>query len=454
MDSRARAAVAPAYLFACLVLGGSAQGIWQIMLLQLAGLAIIGWAAWGNGDTPVAPPARQLLWFAALAIFVVLLQLVPLPSGIWAHLGPRGQIARDFTALGMQVPAEPLSVAPAEGLTALLGIIPPLALFCAMVRLKAYRPRWLAVALIAGTVAGIALGALQAASSSAARSPWYIYDQTNLGRAVGFFANANHMGTLLVVTIPFLAAVIASAKSRSMQRYSAVVAVSAGLGIVVLVGLALNGSLAGYGLALPALAASALIILPPASRLRLWVVGLAVLLVVGAITALETTSIGASKIGEHSTTSVQSRGDILATTSRAIGDFMPFGSGLGSFQSVYPLYERPEQVTVTFVVHAHNDYAELILELGIAGIILILLFLAWWGAAVWRVWRTAEASPFARAAAIASAAILIHSLVDFPLRTEAIAAVLGMCLALLADSRAAPPKEEKALRRGRHREIR
>ena len=92
MDSRARAAVAPAYLFACLVLGGSAQGIWQIMLLQLAGLAIIGWAAWGNGDAPVAPPARQLLWFAALAIFVVLLQLVPLPSGIWAHLGPRGQI--------------------------------------------------------------------------------------------------------------------------------------------------------------------------------------------------------------------------------------------------------------------------------------------------------------------------------------------------------------------------
>jgi O-antigen ligase len=133
---------------------------------------------------------------------------------------------------------------------------------------------------------------------------------------------------------------------------------------------------------------------------------------------------------------------------------MPFGSGLGSFQSVYPLYERPDQVTITFVVHAHNDYAELILELGVAGIILILLFLAWWCGAVWRVWRTAEASPFARAAAIASAAVLIHSLVDFPLRTEAIATLFGMCLALLADSRAAPPKEDKALRRGRHREIR
>jgi hypothetical protein len=72
---------------------------------------------------------------------------------------------------------------------------------------------------------------------------------------------------------------------------------------------------------------------------------------------------------------------------------------------------------------------------------------------VWRAWRTAEAGPFARAAAIASAAVLIHSLVDFPLRTAAIAACFGMCLALLADSRAAPPKERKELRRKRHREF-
>lgn len=454
MASRGRAIVAPLYLFACLVLGGSAQGIWPMMVLQLGGVAILAWAAWDSGEGPVAGPAKQLLLLAALAILVVLLQLVPLPAGLWPHLGPRSRIAADFAALGIPLPSEPLSVAPADGLTALLGIIPPLALFCAMVRLKAYRPRWLAIALIAATLAGIALGALQAASSNAGRSPWYLYGETNLGRAVGFFANANHMGTLLVVTIPFLAAIIASAKSRSMQRYSAVVTVAAGLGIVVLVGLALNGSLAGYGLALPALAASALIILPPTSRLRLWAVGLAALLVVAAVTALETTAIGASKIGEHSANSVQSRSDILATTSHAIGDFMPFGSGLGSFQSVYPLYERPDQVTITFVVHAHNDYAELILELGVAGIVLILLFLAWWCGAVWRVWRTAEANPFARAAAIASAAVLVHSLVDFPLRTEAVATLFGMCLALLADGRAAPPKEEKALRRGRHREIR
>jgi O-antigen ligase len=454
MVSRARVFVAPAYLFACLVLGGSAQGIWQNMMLQLAGIAIIAWAAIDNGDGPIAPSARQLLSLAALAIAVVALQLVPLPAAIWTHLGPRQAIAEGYRALGLPLPPEPISLTPAASLSALLAVIPPLAMVCAMVRLKAYRPQWLAAALIAGAIAGIALGALQVASSNGMElSPWYLYEETNGGKAVGFFANANHMATLLVITIPLLGAIIVAGKTASMQRYSAIVAISAGLAIVLMVGLALNGSLAGYGLALPVIAGSLLILLPPGSRLRLWVVVLAGLLVLGSVTALETTPIGGDKLGEEATGSVDSRKELLATTSRAASDYMPFGSGLGSFQSVYRLYEKPEQVTAVYVVHAHNDFAEIVLELGFAGIVLILLFLAWWAGAVWRAWRTAESGPFGRAAAIASAAILVHSLVDFPLRTAAIAACFAMCLALLADSRSAPPRESAELRPRRHVEF-
>jgi O-antigen ligase len=449
MFSRARTIVAPAYLFACLVMGGSAQGIWVNMILQLAGIAIIAWAAVDGSEERVAPAARQLLWLTIVVLVVVAVQMVPLPPDVWATLGPRATVAEGLRALGTELPPEPLSLTPAGGLDTILRIIPAVAIFCAMVRLKAYRPRWLAFALIAGTLAGISLGAMQVASSAG-----YLYAETSPGRGVGFFANADHMATLLVMTIPFLAAIVAAARTASMQRYSAVVAVAAGLGIVVVVGIALNGSLAGYGLAFPVVAASALIVLPPNSRLRLWVVGLAALLVLGSVAAIETTSIGSNKIGEHAATSAQSRADIFATTSRAAADFMPFGSGLGSFREVYQLYEQPEQVTTEYVVHAHNDYAEVALELGVAGILLMLAFLAWWADGVWRAWRTAEAGPFTRAAAVASAAVLVHSLADFPLRTAAIGACFGMCLALLADSRAAPPKEKKALRKRRHREFR
>jgi len=453
MPSVGRTLVAPAYLFACLILGGSAQGIWQNMVLQLAGIGLIAWAAMDKSDEPPSPAARQVLLIALLAVALVGLQLIPLPASLWAQLGPREIVAAGFQTLGMRIPAEPLSLTPAASLDALLKIIPPLAVVCAMVRLRAYRPQWLAIALIAGTLSGIALGAMQVASSGPELSPLYLYSETNAGKGVGFFANVNHMATLLVIAIPFLAALVAAARKAGMQRYSAIVAIAAGLGILIVVGLALNGSLAGWGLALAALAASALVILPPGNRLRPWMVGVAALLFIGAVMALQTTAIDSGRIGEHAATSSQSRGDIFATTSRAAADFMPFGSGLGSFRSVYPLYERPQQVTPEYVVHAHNDYAELALELGLPGILLILLFLAWWAAAVWRAWRTAESGPFARAAAIASAAVLVHSIVDFPLRTAAIAACFGMCLALLADSRAAPPEEKKALRKRRHVEF-
>lgn len=456
MANRARGTVVPAYLIVCLILGGSAQGIWQNMVLQLAGLAIIAWAALGNGEEPLPPAARRFLLLGILAIVVVALQLVPLPPSVWPHLGPRTTVAAGFRTLGLPVPPEPLSLTPAASLDTLLKLIPPLAIFCGIVRLKAYRSEWLGATLVAGTVVGVALGSLQVASfrpESAEQSRWYLYDDTNLGKCVGFFANADHMATLLIITIPFLAAIVGVGKRASMQHYSAILALSVGLGIVVLVGLGLNGSLAGYGLALPVIAASALIVAPSRSRVRLWIAGATALLLIGSVTALEVTPIGSRTLGEHAALSVQSRAQILSTTSKAIRDFMPFGSGLGSFQSVYPLYERPDQVTSTFVVHAHNDYTEIALELGLAGIILILLFLAWWAIAVWRAWQTAEGGPFTRAAAIASAAILIHSLVDFPLRTAAISACLAMCLALLVKQSQSRVEEPTELRPARHLRI-
>ena len=62
MPKAGRILVAPAYLFACLILGGSAQGIWQNMVLQLAGIAIIAWAAMGSGERALVAAARQLCW--------------------------------------------------------------------------------------------------------------------------------------------------------------------------------------------------------------------------------------------------------------------------------------------------------------------------------------------------------------------------------------------------------
>ena len=447
MPSLVKSSVAPAYLLACLILGGSAQGIWQNTLLQLAGLGIIAWAA-ATGDDQLPKSAQALMLILIAAFVVVVLQLIPLPTSLWAH-GLRMRIAEGYSLLGRPVPSLPLSLTPYASLSTLLAIIPPLAVFCAILRLGAFRASWLAAALLAGAVAGITLGALQVVAPGAA-SPWYLYHETNRGVAVGFFANANHMADLLVCGLPFIAALAAGGRSRNIQRYSALLIILAGAALLLVVGIALNGSLAGYTLAVPAIAASILIVAPAQRSVRVPVAIIAGLALVAAVAAMASTSIGSSRIGQEASGSVESRQEILKTTGRAIRDTMPFGSGLGSFVKVYPLYESADHVTPEYVVHAHNDYAELALELGLAGVLLIGVFLAWWTAAVRAGWRTGGGGPYARAASIASAVILVHSVVDFPLRTAAISATFAMCLALLINRRPAQRQDPADLRPARH----
>jgi len=447
----ARSAVAPLYLFACLLLGGSAQGIWQNALLQLGGLAIIVWAAVSGPREDVPRSAKPIFLLAMAAIAVIALQVIPLPPAVWDG-GARARILRDYRLLGDGLPGFSISVAPYASLSTLLCLIPPVAMFCAMVRLKAYRRGWLAAALLAGTTLGILLGALQVVSSDQA-SPWYLYPETNRGLGVGFFANANHMASLLVIGLPFIAALAVAGRSGSTQRYSALLAMLAAAALLVIVGIALNGSLAGYALAVPVIAASVLMILPRKSWLRPWFAVGILLTIIAAVGSLWVSTVSATKLGQDANTSFHSREQILQITGQAIADFMPWGSGLGSFLKVYRLYESPQTVTSEYVVHAHNDYAELALELGVAGIVLMLLFLAWWARAVWKVWKGAG-GPFAAAASIGSAAILVHSLVDFPLRTAAISACFAMFVALLADRKQPQLQEAADLRPTRHIVIR
>ncbi len=450
MASRGRQMVVPVYLFMCLLLGGSAQGIWANMFFQLIGVVIIAWAAAAAPAEPLTPSAKYVFLLVALGLLLVTLQLVPLPASTWAHFGGRGSIAEQYRILGIPTPERPLSLTPYATLSALLTLIPPLAVLCAMTRMRAYRSGWLMLAFLLGIVAGVLLGALQVTSADPLTSRWYLYPETNFGVATGFFANANHMASLLVIGLPFLAALLAAARGGSLQRYSAVVALVTGVAAVLVIGIMLNGSLAGYVLAVPVLLASALIVFSGTSRARRWIgIAAGLLLVAGAV-ALWMRPVGGGNFGAQAATSVHSRQQMVSTTLTAARHFMPFGAGLGSFPRVYPMFEDPDSIMPNIVNHAHNDYAELALETGIPGLVLIAAFLIWWAAAAWRVWRSPEGGPYARAASIASAAILVHSFVDYPLRTAAISTVFAMCLALLVQRHAPVRAEKSDLRPTRH----
>ena len=142
-----------------------------------------------------------------------------------------------------------------------------------------------------------------------------------------------------------------------------------------------------------------------------------------------------------------------STTLPAIADAMPVGTGIGTMPAVYHLYENPALVDSIVVVHAHNDYLEIALETGVAGIVLILMFLLWWGPQTWVMWSAQMSDRYARAATIASGALLVHSIVDYPLRTAALSAVFAACLAMIAQPRNRKPNQPADLWPSRHVEV-
>ncbi len=446
-----RSAVAPAYLFFSLLLGGSSQGMWGNAFLRLAAILIIAWALIERREEPLPRGVRQLLMIAGLGLAVALLYLIPIPFGLWSSLPGREIVVDGFRLLGIEPGAMPISLAPYEGIATLLALLPPLGMLAAMLAFREYSRAWLAAALIAGTVAGVLLGIMQVTSPNPAASTWYLYRVSNFGVATGFFANGNHMASLLLVTIPFIVALGATVRegAKDLKLRSTAMAMAGGGLVIMILGLILNGSLAGYGLGVPVVLAS--LLMPWRSNSRV-AAGAAVAVGLASFVALAllwTSPLG-GKLGVlGAETSVSSRQEILSNSLVLIGQFGPVGSGTGTFQKVYPLQEDPAAIDRFYVNHAHNDYLELAVEMGLPGIALILLFLAWWATSVWRLLRSPAADHYAIAGAVASAAVLLHSALDYPLRTAAIGVVFAMCLVLILQSRRSA-QSETDLRPVRH----
>ena len=434
-----RQSILPLYLLACLLLGGSTRAPWPNMTLQLGAVAILAWAALAAPRFQTGRPGAQLAVLVAAMIGLIMLQLIPLPPALWSALPGREAIAYGYDLLGQPRPWLPLSLAPYDTLASALWLLPPLAILAGMLRLGAFRERWMALAILIAAVAGILLGVLQITSADVVTSPWYLYAITNHGSLAGFFANSNHMATLLVATLPFLVAIYGAGRRQGSSRRGSAsagqLALLGGAMLVVLTGLLLNRSLAGLALGLVAIGATALVRVrldQPRARWGLAAVGIVGLVAVAAIIASplqnNLTTAGAQR-------DASSRYTSFGNSLRATADHFPIGSGVGSFAEVYPAYEDPNRVDRWYINHVHNDFIELALETGLPGILIIAAFILWWMQRVTAIWRAPEIDPFARAATIASGAILLHSMVDFPLRVTGISAVFAFCVALMVGVR-------------------
>jgi O-antigen ligase len=135
------------------------------------------------------------------------------------------------------------------------------------------------------------------------------------------------------------------------------------------------------------------------------------------------------------------------TTWRAIEEHWLTGTGLGTFTLVYPGVERASQIVSVFANHAHNEYLELWLETGIIGILLIGVFA---GLALLHFSR----SGLAEAAFIAIIALMLHSLVDYPLRTLGLAIPFAFFVAVILSTKSHPDDEAMAAMNPRSQRVR
>lgn len=281
-----RRLLVPLYVLLCIFAGGSGQqGIWANLGLQLLALAILVWAISTRASDELTRSSKQLLLLLALVIILALCQLVPLPPFVWTSLAGRDVVVSGYEALGFELPSLPISLAPYDTAATLLALLPPVAVLIATLRVR-QSEEYSTVAILLAVFCAVLLGAMQVASGDHKDLSWYFYRHTNDG-AVGFFANRNHMGSLLLVSIPFGVALISSAMSRSTlkRRTSGMLALGAGALLIATVGIALNRSLAAIVLAIPVLIVSSLL-LPAGWRLRRLAIPVGTVAVVGCLIAL------------------------------------------------------------------------------------------------------------------------------------------------------------------------
>lgn len=425
-------------IFALLVFamgGGSRYDIDSIGPLRgLAAifLAVGMWFQSGEQFRSIAVPFGLL---AALAIWMAV-QLVPLPPDWWRSLAGRADIATADDMLGLDGQWRPITFSPLRTLNSLSALIVPLAALVLLSLLDSRRLRRLRDGVIVIGVVSALLGVAQIMLRDA--GGLYFYEITNGDSAVGLFSNRNHNALFLNIALIFSLFRSTSEKSSSPNQEMIWVIAAR---LVLVVGILTTSS--RFGLILLALvglayAAHALIAMRGSGKAKaqpLWKTTIAILsgaLAVGliAIFAVLDRIPALDRIFQSGLSEGQ-RTETLPYITQLATDHFPFGVGFGAFEQAFRTIEPVALLRPRYLNHAHNDWLQLVVEGGLVGVLIFAIGVIWIAISVlrnWRLRRSENASTSGIALGVLTLALmLLHSVVDYPLRTPSI-----MLLAILA----------------------
>jgi O-antigen ligase len=428
--------------------GGTRSGFLSDAILQLIAVPLVLGSLSRMLDVPFSKEARWACAFCLAIALVPLLQLIPLPPRIWMALPNREPSAAAFELVRRDLPWMPITVSPHATWSSALSLLPPMAVFLGTIQLGYRDRRWLSLVILAVGVMSVFVGLAQVAQGTA--SPLRFFAFTNPTEAVGFFANRNHFAALLYALTLFTApwvvdAAMTTGIGQEHRRYetASILALVAGLTVLVtlIAAQAMARSRAGLGLAIVALLGTFALAFsdrrsaPGLTPIKL-ILGATVLAVMFAVQftlyrVLE--RFAADPLAD-------ARIPFARNTIEAAKAYMPIGSGMGTFMPVYGMFEKSEDtLSNAYANRAHNDVLEVWLETGAPGLALMALLLIWLVRKSIQVWRGAPREgrdidlSLVRAATLVIALLLVHSFVDYPLRTGAMMAVMAFGCALLID---------------------
>ncbi len=429
-----------AYIITVLLLGGSSKAVVEItLILQLFGAGLLSLCLFNTKTPPPQSTDIRWRWFIAALILIACVQFIPLPPSLWRHLPMRDLVAHGFTILGAPQPWLNISLAPWESLSALTALIPALAIYVALRSENAPKPREVAIVII-----GIALISVMLALSQYQLGIGNFYPDTGIGNGAAFFANGNHQSNFLLVAIILSFTIHRQASGGSMASQSLILMpntlqrvvtrhlkliVSVAITLICIFGILLNTSLAIGGLVLPTLLICWIIWQKNGpSRRRFLLLPLGCVLLFAAIGLLGPFG---NDLTNGSPIDGMSRYDYMRIGISMLRSTFPIGSGLGSFPQLYRWFESPDIASSTAANHAHNDFLEVLIETGLLGLLAILAFLLWFLPLAWKIWGKRGQSNLLLAASAIILLELLHSLVDYPLRTASLSALFAIAIAWL-----------------------
>ncbi len=435
-----------ALLLVCAVLlgGGPNEPVWRLAAICGVSCVLAGWTL-AHGGAGAFARLPGLVRIGVLAFPCLwLAQLAPLDDALWRGLPGREMAAQVYALAGVHG-AHPFSLTASQTLFGAGMVFPGLAAFLATLGLDRRGRQRMVILFLA--LAGISVLAGLAQLSSRGTLVDF-YGSPHKAQLTGFFANRNHQALMLAIAGVFAVSLIL----QQIRPRRSALTIALVLVLVLLVCVLGTASRAGMVLALGGMAVALLACFGANLRPRYWAM-LAGGAAMAAIALIAFNPVARRALSRFSGLGDDSRWQFWTESWPLVLRYFPWGGGLGGFARHYNTTEQLDQVGPAWLNHAHNEYLEVLVEAGLPGIAALLAFgLAF--AIVLFGGKQEGAGPnwtdagFRAPAGLGIALVALHSMVDYPLRTQALAVLFGMMAGLFL-SQPACSQEEAAHSRAR-----